>query len=118
MAEATQYIWKHQELVTLMVKEKGIHEGRWMLLVGYGMVPGNFGPNDAELSPGMVVAITGIGIQRETPGQAAPEALVVDAALVNPAPGSAARDQPALSEQLSRPARSSRRGGKRSTEVK
>src|SRR4051794_39572765 len=88
MAEATQFTWTHKELLTLMVKDKGIHEGRWMLLINYGMLAGNFGATEAELSPGMVVAIASLGIQREAPGQAAPPGLVVDAAVENPAPKS------------------------------
>jgi hypothetical protein len=84
--ESNQITWTHKELVTLMIKEAKIHEGRWLLLLQYGMSPGNFGPSPAEISPGMVVAVTRIGIQREPPGQVpAPEGLVVDAAEANPA---------------------------------
>jgi hypothetical protein len=49
------------------------------------MGPGNFGPSDDQMSPGAVVAITGIGIQKVPPGTPAPSSLVVDAAEVNPA---------------------------------
>jgi hypothetical protein len=85
MPAANQFTWTHKELITLMVKAMGIHEGRWMLLMSYGMSPGNFGPSDDQISPGMIVTVTGIGIQREAPGAAAPSSLVVDAAEVNPA---------------------------------
>lgn len=104
MAEATQFVFTHKEIITLMVKEKGIHEGRWMLLVNYGMSPGNFGPSPNEISPGMIVAITGLGIQKEPPGQPpASPALVVDAAEVNPAP----TQQPSSQSQVAAPESSS-----------
>lgn len=86
MAEVNQFTWKHKEIVTMMVKEAGIHEGRWWLMVNFGMGPGNFGPAEDQVAPGMAVVLASIGIQREIPGQKAPSALVVDAAQVNPAP--------------------------------
>lgn len=85
MPEPNQFMWTHKELVTLLVKEAGIHEGRWWLNLNMGMAAGNFGPAEDQISPGVVVAISGIGIQKEAPGQTAPSALVVDAAEVNPA---------------------------------
>src|SRR5229473_3902637 len=96
MPEATQYTFNHKELITLMVKAMGIHEGRWMLMVSYGMGPGNFGPSADQIAPGMIVAVTGLGIQREEHGAApaAPESLVVDAAEVNPATSSIEPEQP------------------------
>lgn len=94
MPEANQIIWTHKELITLMVKAANIHEGRWMLVINYGMSPGNFGPSDAEISPGMIVAVTGLGIQRELSGQTAPSTLVVDAAEINPRPSSTVSSQP------------------------
>src|SRR6266851_3077571 len=95
MPEATQYTFNHKELITLMVKAMGIHEGRWMLMVSYGMGPGNFGPSADQLAPGMIVAVTGLGIQREESGApASPEALVIDAAEVNPATSSTEPEQP------------------------
>lgn len=84
MPEPNQITWTHKELVTLLVKQAGLHEGRWWLLVNLGMGPGNFGPSEDQIAPGVVVAVAGIGIQREAPGQRAPTALVVDAAEVNP----------------------------------
>jgi hypothetical protein len=91
MAEANQFTWTHKELVTLLVKAAGIHEGRWWLMLNFGMGPGNFGPSDDQVAPGMVIAIGNIGIQRELPGQKAPSALVVDAAEVNPPKAAATR---------------------------
>jgi hypothetical protein len=84
MPEINQYTVNAKELVTLILKEADIHEGRWWLLVNFGLSPGNFGPNPAELVPGIVVAVQHFGIQREMPGQPPPDSLVVDAAIANP----------------------------------
>jgi hypothetical protein len=85
MAEATQFTFTHKELITFMIKDKGIHDGRWMLLVNFAMTAGYFGPSPTELSPGTIVTATGLGIQRVLPGQPeTAEVLIVDAATVNP----------------------------------
>jgi hypothetical protein len=82
MVEPTQFMLNHRRLVELIVKDAGLHDGHWMLAVNFGFVPVNFGPNEDALSPGAVVAVTQIGIQRVP--EATPTALVVDAAVVNP----------------------------------
>lgn len=86
MAEPTQFALTHKELVELIIKSANIHEGRWMLSVTFGFAPGNFGPSQEQLSPGTVVAINQIGIQRELQDMPIPPGLVVDAAVVNPPP--------------------------------
>lgn len=86
MAEPAQYTVTHQELVELIIKRVGIHEGRWVLGVTFGFGPGQFGPAPEQMSPGVVVAVNQISIHRESPDTHAPESLVVDAAKVNPAP--------------------------------
>jgi hypothetical protein len=88
MPAVNQFTWSHKELVTLMVKEAGVHEGRWGLLLNYGITPGNFGPSEDQISPGIIVAVVGIGIQREQPGLQIPSSMLVDAAEVNPATAS------------------------------
>lgn len=85
MPEINNYSLSHRELVVLMIKELGIHEGRWLLSVNFGLTAGNFGPSEDEVIPGAVLGIQHIGIQRETPGMKGPRSLVVDAAEVNPA---------------------------------
>jgi hypothetical protein len=84
MPEINQYTLKHKELVELIIKASDVHEGRWLLSISFQMAPGNFGMGPEEASPGMIVAIQNVGIQREVPGQIAPASLVVDAAEVNP----------------------------------
>src|SRR6266513_3063043 len=87
MADPTQFVWTHKELLTLMLKDRDIHEGRWVLLLNWGMSPGNFGPSESEFSPGMLVASTRQGSLRQDPGRPTPpQELYVDAAEINPAP--------------------------------
>ncbi len=84
-AEVQQYTFSHKELVELMVKALGVHEGRWWIALTVGLAPGNFGPSQEEMSPGVVVAINRIGIQRVIESAPPPpEVLTVDAAQVNP----------------------------------
>jgi hypothetical protein len=75
---------KPRELTELIIKASGVHEGRWTLTVNFGMAPGNFGPTIDDVSPGMLVAVQGIGIQRESPEAPGPPELTVDASAVNP----------------------------------
>jgi len=86
MPEINQYSVKPKELVELIIKSAGIHDGRWWLSVNFALSPGNFGPNENEVVPGIAIAIQTIGIQREIPSVPAPAALVVDASIVNPEP--------------------------------
>lgn len=82
MAEATQYTYKLKELTTLLLKNQGIHEGMWQILINFGLGAANVGANEADLAPAAIIPVLGIGIQRmpdKTP-------LTVDAAEVNPAP--------------------------------
>ena len=80
MADATQILFKHKELTAILIKERGIHDGLWQLLVNFGIAAGNAGPSESEISPTAFVPILAIGIQKvpeKTP-------LSVDAAEVNP----------------------------------
>jgi hypothetical protein len=82
MAEPTQYALSHKELVELVIKHTGIHEGRWMLGVTFGFAPGNFGSTPDQLSPGVAVVVSQVLIQRAPPDAA--NGFVVDAAEINP----------------------------------
>jgi hypothetical protein len=85
MAEATQYTFTHQELVTLLVKSQGLHEGIWSLAVNFGFGAANLGSSLTanDLYPSGIVQLQGVGLQRVTEQTT----LTVDAALVNPATG-------------------------------
>jgi hypothetical protein len=84
MADPSQFVISHKELVELIIRKADVHEGRWFLLMGFGLNPGNFGPNEEQVYPGMMVTVNQIGIQREPPEGGYPSGLVVDAAEVNP----------------------------------
>ena len=83
MAEINQLMFKHREVVEALVKKAGLHEGKWQLIMTFGLAAMNMGPSEAEVVPGAAVAVTGIGLQRAS--SESPSALVVDAAEVNPA---------------------------------
>ena len=82
MAEANQYTVTHKELVELIIKQAGVHEGKWYLMASLGFAPGNYGPTPDQLCPGTVVAIQQLGISRAE--EATPPEIQVDAAVVNP----------------------------------
>src|SRR5690606_35801655 len=50
MPEASQYTFSHKELLALLVKAAGLHEGKWMLLVTFGFTAGNFAGPDCNHS--------------------------------------------------------------------
>lgn len=84
MADASQYAVKHRELLELLIRHVGVHEGQWMLTANFGMAPGNFGPTPETVAPGMLVVVNHLGIQRVEAGTESPAPLTLDAAVVNP----------------------------------
>lgn len=83
MPEVTQYTFKYSEVVEALIKKAGLHEGKWQLVMSFGLAGLNLGPNSAEVVPGAALAVTSVGLTKATPES--PEALVLDASLVNPA---------------------------------
>jgi len=83
MPETSQLMFKYQEVLEALIKKADLHEGKWQLIMTFGLGAGNMGPNEAEIVPGAMVAVTSIGLQKAVEG--APPALVADAAVVNPA---------------------------------
>lgn len=82
MAEITQLEYKNKDLVVLMLKDQGIHEGDWVLQVKFAFSAMNIGQSDdgSDASPAGIAAATGFAIAR------VPEPLPfsVNAAEVNP----------------------------------
>lgn len=92
MPEANQYTFSNKELLAILIKEAGVHEGRWMLIATFNFSAGNFGPTPEQMLPGAVTAVSNLGIQRsqaETPVE-----ITLDAAVVNPPSGSSEKRQP------------------------
>lgn len=82
MPEADQYTFTNKELLELLIKQAGVHEGRWMLMTIFGFSAGNFGPSPEQTAPGAVTVIDHMGIRRAQADT--PEELSLDAAVVNP----------------------------------
>ena len=80
MAESTQIVFKHREVVEALLKKQGIHAGIWGLYVKFGIQGANIGPSADQLLPAAVVPILEIGLQRFEEENS----LAVDAAKVNP----------------------------------
>ncbi|WP_250467663.1 hypothetical protein [Caballeronia sp. GAFFF2] len=82
MAEPTQFMLTHKELVTVLVKEADVHSGIWQLSfnLGFGAANMGSGPEKDDLNPTAIIPILGVGIQRVDEITN----LSVDAAQVNP----------------------------------
>jgi hypothetical protein len=83
MAQATQLMFTHQEVVTALLKKENIHEGIWTLSVQFGLGAANLAPSEGspDVNPAAIVPVLKIGIQR---GEQL-NSMSVDAAVVNPA---------------------------------
>lgn len=82
MPEATQFAYSHRELTTLMLRDRGIRSGHWMILVRFGHAAANVAPPSDDsgvvgpMGPATISVIVETGIQRvDEPGP-----LTVDAA--------------------------------------
>jgi hypothetical protein len=89
MAEAIQYMFDHREVVELLVKQQGLHEGEWMLSLelvqAAATVPG---PDGKSIFPAALSMVQRIGLKKH---DGAPSNLTVNAAEVNPLPSAAKR---------------------------
>ncbi len=85
MAEVTQYSFSHKEIVELLIKKQGIHEGQWSILIAVGSAALNLGPTADQINPTVLIAFQKIGIQRMPEGLPPDNNITVDAAKVNPA---------------------------------
>jgi len=80
MAEPTQFVFSHKEVVEALLRKQGIHEGIWGLYVKFGIGASNIGPTPAEILPSAIVPIVELGLQRFEQENN----IAVDAAQVNP----------------------------------
>lgn len=83
MPEVDTYSFSHKELLELLIKAAGVHEGEWMLQVNFKLSAGNFGPDESSISPGTIVVVSNLGLTKAP--KDAPSALTLDAAKINPA---------------------------------
>ena len=84
MAEPTQFMFKHRDLVIAMVKAQGLHEGLWQLSVTFGFGAANVGPTSDEVTPAAIIPLQAIGLQRVE--KLENTSISVDASVVNPKP--------------------------------
>jgi hypothetical protein len=87
MPEPTQYTFNHKEIVEMMIKKIGLHEGKWVLVVNFAFGAANGGVTPNEALPTAFAAIQFFGLQKAQSDS--PASLTVDAGEVNPAPGKA-----------------------------
>ena len=83
MPEVSSYSFTYKEVLTALVKQAGLHEGKWQLGMTFGLAAANMGPDEASIVPGAALAVSGIGLQKAV--AESPAALTIDAAEVNPA---------------------------------
>ena len=82
MAEIEQLSFSYHEVVTSLIKERGLHEGVWQLVLNFGIGGANIGEGPQNLIPAAIIPVTSIGLVRV----GAETSVSVDAAKVNPAP--------------------------------
>lgn len=82
MPEINQYVFSYKEVLEALVKQANLHEGKWQLMMSFGLGAANMGPTPSQVVPGAAVAVSSIGLAKA--GEESPEALVIDAAEVNP----------------------------------
>lgn len=81
MAEVIRnYLFEPKEIVEMLIKKQGLHEGIWGLLVQFKFGAANTGASENEIYPTSFAAITTIGLQ-PFPGESN---IALDAAKVNP----------------------------------
>jgi hypothetical protein len=84
MADPTQFTFSLIEVTEALLKKQGIHEGKWVLSIEFGLNVALMGTGPADVKPGVMILANNIQLQKAVePG--APPNLMVDAARVNPA---------------------------------
>jgi len=53
-----------QQVLKALLKQEGIEEGRWGLVLNFGFSAGNVGPSSQDLKPGAILSIQAVGIQK------------------------------------------------------
>jgi hypothetical protein len=84
MADPTQFTFTLFEATEALIKKQGIHEGKWVLAIEFGLNVAMMGTGPTDVKPGVMILANNLQLQRATePGS--PPNLIVDAAVVNPA---------------------------------
>src|SRR5215207_1253487 len=90
MGEATQILFEHKEVVTALLKQQGIHEGLWSIVIeiGFSATSVPTSPDGSALMPAAINLVQRIGLKHAEKVSN----LTVDAAEVNPAPKTATKE--------------------------
>jgi hypothetical protein len=80
MNEPSQYNFELRELLIILIKNQGLHEGIWSLGFEFGMGAGNIGPTQEEARPSAFIQLKQVGLARAS----VEGPLALDAAKVNP----------------------------------
>jgi hypothetical protein len=83
-AISNEFFYANIDLLRLLIKDKGVSEGHWILTVAFGFSAMNIGtsPDGEDAGPAGVVAVSGVGIAKVP----TPLPFSLDAAVVNPLP--------------------------------
>jgi hypothetical protein len=87
MPEATQIVFKHAEIVEMLIKKQEIHEGIWGLFIKFGLNASNVGATETEVMPAAILGVLEIGLQKFDKESN----IALNAAKVNPKPPEAAK---------------------------
>lgn len=83
MAEIATYNFDFTEVIAALIKQQGLHEGKWTVGVNFGFAAALTGPQPSDTRPAAIVQIQSLQLARVTV-EGLPPHLVVDAAEVNP----------------------------------
>ena len=84
MGEPQIIAFTNKEIVEVLIKHQGIHEGLWALTVQFGLKTGmsKVGPSEEDMVPTVIIPVLKMAIQKHDN----PTPFTVDAAEVNPPP--------------------------------
>jgi hypothetical protein len=82
MADPSQFTFSMAEATVALLKKQGIHDGKWVLSIEFGLNIGMMGASPTDVKPGVMILANNIVLQRAIDGS--PANLIIDAAVVNP----------------------------------
>ena len=80
MPETGLITFNHKEIAEILIKQQGLHEGCWGVLLEFNLAGANVGPSPDKSVPAAIVGVVKIGLQRMPDDKG----IAVDAAKVNP----------------------------------
>ena len=64
MPETTQIEYSFKDLTALMIRDRGITEGEWMVLIRFSFAAATMETPGAGPAPSMIAQVTSVGISR------------------------------------------------------